>query len=173
MNLDKLRASLAGNKTALGAAGAVAVGGLALLQARKRDSGGSPAAAAGGLPAPLATGGKPTYGYPVSYAAPDNSSSDVYNAIQPQIEYLQRLAEKQAEVAVPVPTPPPMTNQEWIKRATTAWAQMGRNPIDIGAALGQYVRGEGVNHAQTGGIGWAVREFGAAPEGTAGTSPVV
>lgn len=170
MNLSQLGATL-GNKRVLGAAGAVAVGGLALMQARKRDAGGSPAA--GGMTAPLATGGKPTYGYPVSYAGPDNSSSDVYNAIQPQIEYLQRLAEKQAAVAVPVPTPPPMTNQEWLRRATTAWAQLGRNPIDIQAALGQYTAGQAINRHQADGVGWAVREFGAAPEGTSGTSPIV
>jgi hypothetical protein len=178
--LGKLGALVQQNKRPIGIAGAAAVGGLALMQARKRDGGaagapGSPVPA-GQLPvnrSPHSAGGQPTYGYPVGYTH-DSTSQDLMTALQPQIEYLQRLSEKQNETpAVPVPTPGPMTNREWLNRATTKWAQLGHNPIDIQAALGQYLGGQGINRHQADGVGWAVREFGAAPEGTAGTSPIV
>lgn len=101
------------HKRTLAFAGAAAVGGLALLQARSKDSGDAPAA---GVAMPhldrASTGGGPAAAYPIAggFAPYDSGSSDLYNALQPQIEYLQRLAEKQAEDqggAVPVPTPEP------------------------------------------------------------------
>jgi hypothetical protein len=82
------------HKKTLAIGGAALVGGLALMQARKRGS--APAS-----PAPATA---PGYGSPVSYAAPDTSASDLYSTLQPQVEYLQRLYEREQEkAAIPVP----------------------------------------------------------------------
>jgi hypothetical protein len=111
-----LGALFAQHKRTLAFAGAAAVGGLALMQARGRDSSGGDAS---GVVMPsidrASTGGGPTAAWPIAggFAPYDSGGSDVYNALQPQIEYLQRLAEKQAEEqggAIPVAAPPKAVN---------------------------------------------------------------
>ena len=108
MNLGQL---VQQHRTTLGVAGAAVVAGLALMQARKRDGdGGGPAVpdVYPSLRSAASTGGAPSYGYPLAgYATYDSTSSDLYNAIQPQIEYLQRLTEEQAGKPIPVASPSP------------------------------------------------------------------
>ncbi len=97
-----LGALFAQHKRTLAFIGAAAVGGLALMQARGRDSS---AGDASGVVMPhidrASTNGGPTAAWPIAggFAPYDSTSSDLYNALQPQIEYLQRLSEKQAEQA--------------------------------------------------------------------------
>jgi hypothetical protein len=100
-----LGALFAQHKSTLAIGGAVVVGGLALMQARKRD-----AAAGGPATVGASTGGAMPYSSPAiaGYATMDTTSSDLYSSLQPQIEYLQRLAERQAEeqgAAIPVAAP--------------------------------------------------------------------
>jgi hypothetical protein len=89
------------NKRTVGIAAGVGVTGLALLQARKRKAGGGPntAAAANANVTPRPAGA--TIG---GFAPLDSSGSDVARAIQPQIDYLRDLAERQAGQTVPVPS---------------------------------------------------------------------
>lgn len=177
LNLAALKASFAKNKTPFAVAG-VAVVGLLAWRARTAKSGATTAA-------PLAAG---TTGYPASTSPGSTSSgysstsSDVYSAIQPQLEaigqtqaQLKDLLGQTQTPPIPVPAAPaaPSTNQDWINSAISGWAGLGRNPIDIQAALSQYVQGQPVNQYQTPGIEWAVQKYGAAPQGVAGTSPTV
>ena len=109
MNLDQLKDAFERNKKPLGIAGAAAVGGLALLQARKRDSGG--ALPGGALPADrsaLSAEGSPSYGSPYGYTAPyDSSSSDLLTAVTGIQETLMEAWEKQQDAPIPVPAAPP------------------------------------------------------------------
>lgn len=106
---EQLVAGLRKNKTAVGVLGAGAVVVLA-WRARSRSSSdvtpGGYTTAGGGVstsPGYYSVGGQTSgaTGY-------DSTASDVYNAIQPQLENLQRLWEDaQAEKASPVPVPVP------------------------------------------------------------------
>lgn len=109
MNLEQLRDAIARNKVGLGVAGA---GVVALIALRARSKGSS-SSEPGGISAPAG------YAYP-SYSAGyqtggatgyDSTASDVYNAIQPQLEYMQRLYEswdekQKANPPTPVPAAP-------------------------------------------------------------------
>lgn len=101
------------HKRTLAFVGAAAVGGLALMQARSKDSGGGTGPAAGVVMPSLdraSTAGGPVAAWPIAggFAPYDSGSSDLYNALQPQIEALQRMYEKQQEnqgPAIPVGVP--------------------------------------------------------------------
>ena len=104
MNGAELKAAFERNKTTLGVAGAAVVGGLALLQARKSSGG----AAAGGDTS-MSAGGDSVLSAPAAGYAYDSSNSDAYNALQPQIERLERLFEgidEKTKAPIPVATPP-------------------------------------------------------------------
>jgi hypothetical protein len=104
VNLSDLGGKLAANKTALTAAGAAGVVGLALMQ-RKKAGGdvGAGAPASGGS---LAT--------PAGQVVYDSSVSDAYNALQPQLTTIgqqlnQLLVDKSKpdpSKTIPVPAPP-------------------------------------------------------------------
>ena len=114
MNLAQLRSGIERNKKGLAVAGVAGVAGLALM---KRSKGDQPAAAGEDVPgagakygmAPMATGAAGAY---------DSSASDVYNAIQPQLEdlgekqgaldqLLKQLSEKINASPIPIAAPPP------------------------------------------------------------------
>lgn len=121
LNLGKLRAAISKNRVALGALGALAVGALAW---RARSSGQSePAVSAGGrassTPAFYSTGGQTSgaSGY-------DSTASDVYNAIQPQLEELGRMLEEArnpAPIPVPVPEAEPPSYGTSRRNAIAEW----------------------------------------------------
>ena len=103
MNLDQLKATIEANKKGIAIAGAAGVGGLALLNRKKKANAGTDAAGAGyGLTNQPSTGAAGAY---------DSTSSDVYNAIQPQLEslgqLLAQLQNRQNTTPTPVPAPPP------------------------------------------------------------------
>jgi hypothetical protein len=81
MNPEQLRALFAQHKTAaLGVAGAGVVG-LALLQRKKRTTGGSPASPAGTIPAAAVVPSSSVQG-----AFPDTSAVEVYNSLSEQLQ---------------------------------------------------------------------------------------
>lgn len=97
MNLGGLRNTIGRNKGLLGVAGAAVVAALAW---RSRSA---KASAAPGTSTGLASYGA---GYQTSAATGyDSTASDVYNAIQPQIENLQRIWEEQQAATPPTPVP--------------------------------------------------------------------
>ena len=169
MNAAKLKALFTKNRVALGALGVAAVAALAW---RARTSTGGDAGTASDVYQPAGTATNPSY-YTAT-GAYDSTATDIYNAIQPQLEELREIADR-----IPVPgkeTTPDTgitTNQSWLSSAIKGWADAGKNPLDIQAALTQYVNGQPVNVAQTAGINWAIKKYGAAPEGTTGVSKVV
>lgn len=96
--MNRLRELFTRNKVALAVMGVAAVVGLALV-ARKRAGSGD--VAEGGY------GGTAQAGALAPY---DSTASDVYNAIQPQIEYLQNLARG---IPVASDTPAPASLGVW------------------------------------------------------------
>jgi hypothetical protein len=115
VNPTQLRETLAKNKVSIGVAGAAVVALFAWrskITAAKNPVSGPP-------PAATATRVSQSPSYAGGYTAPnDSSSSDVYNAIQPQLEDLKKLWEK-ASSPVPVPAAPP-TAQGYFRRAGSA-----------------------------------------------------
>lgn len=99
-SLAALRAALLRNKTTLGVAGA---GVVALVAWRAKSSAkadpAAPATAAGVSSSPVS---QSAGGYTASASGYDSSASDVYNAIQPQIEALSNLWSK---TSTPIPVP--------------------------------------------------------------------
>jgi hypothetical protein len=118
MNLASLRATFTRNKMPLAAAGALLVVALAWrarTSAKINAAGTTPTAAAAGTSATGTTAAGGT-----SY---DSTASDVYNAIQPQLEQLQQMA---SQIPVPgTPTSPAST------------------PAEASAYEGKYVRNAG------------------------------
>lgn len=115
MNPDTIKAWLAKNKLAAGAAGVVIVGALA-LRSRATSAGvgsATPAASVAGLTPSYSSGAQlsPATGY-------NSTASDVYNAIQPQLESLQSLMNQQPS-PIPVPAAAP-TSQGFYRRKGTA-----------------------------------------------------
>ena len=106
---SKLRGAFTRNKTLLGVIGAVAVVGLALVT-RKKTAAASGAASPAGSAA-----GTSTITAGSAYQPYDSSSADLYNAIQPQIEALQRLAQ-----TTPTPTAPPSVPDGYYQAAGDA-----------------------------------------------------
>ena len=99
--LAGMRAGFNKNKKPLAVLGAVAVAGLAVV-ARRRSAMGT---ASSTTSTSSTTAGATTgYGATTQQAAYDSTGSDVYNALQPQIEQLQQLA-RQIPVAGVTPTP--------------------------------------------------------------------
>lgn len=103
-NLAGLRAAATKNKGALAVLGAAAVAAIAW-----RARAGNPATAPAGEAGPVASApfysvgaqtGATTGGY-------DSGGSDVYNALQPQIEALSNLIDRQQQQTTPVPVPVP------------------------------------------------------------------
>lgn len=99
MNLDKLRATFTKNRVALGALGAVAVAALAW---RARTGTSADATAATDVAQPAGTSATPSY-YTAT-GAYDSTATDIYNAIQPQLEELRDIA---AQIPVPGKTTAP------------------------------------------------------------------
>ncbi|MBN9327809.1 MAG: hypothetical protein BGO38_07900 [Cellulomonas sp. 73-145] len=157
MNLASLRAGLTKNKTPLMALGAVAVAGLAWRarsQAKTPGSSGTTYSTGAGSTSPTPYSYAPTSGG-TSY---DSTASDVYNAIQPELEQLQRLYS-----SVPVPGTPttPAPSPSWTASETDPrrqqiitdyqsqlgreptrsdvnwWDNSGKNLADIHALIGQ------------------------------------
>lgn len=150
----------------LAGAGGVVV----LLGLRARKAGATSASSS--TPTTASSSGTPvTYGPPQAFtgAAYDSSTSDVYNALEQQWEQW-----KSTQSPTPVPAVvTPTSNTDWINQAVKGWTDAGNNPIDLQAALTQYVQGQPINTAQESGIGWAIKNYGTAPQGTQGTSPIV
>lgn len=142
VNLEQLRAFIARNKVTIGVLGAGAV---ALLALRSRSN----ATSSTGLT------DAPTYSGTVGYSSGsqtsgatgyDSTASDVYNAIQPQIEELQGTAEwlrerwdaEQADTPpTPVPTPVPAGPKDYGDARRNAIANiyrsvLGREPDRVG-----------------------------------------
>lgn len=105
MNTAGLRAALMKNKTALGVAGAVLVGALAL---RARSKTGTSSAVAAPATTTAGVSATPSYYTAGNGAATgyDSTASDVYSAIQPQIEQLNTVVGSLAKT-VPVPSTSP------------------------------------------------------------------
>lgn len=100
--LDTLRAGVLRNKVPLGAGG-VAVVGLLAWRARTAKASSSATPAAGTSPVPSSYSvGTQTAGA-TGY---DSTASDVYNAIQPQLEQLSNLWSKNQAIPIPVPAAP-------------------------------------------------------------------
>jgi hypothetical protein len=158
---------------ALGVAGAGVVG--AALYARKRSAVSSGRGAATGQPdpTPFSAGGQVPIG---GYAMPDSSASDLYGSLAPELasiaDNLNGLQQqKDAKPPTPVPAKP-ANNAAWLNAAVGGWAGAGKNAIDLQYALNRYLQGQSINQAQTFGINWAVKNYGAPPQGTKGTSVV-
>lgn len=169
MNPAQLAALFAAHKTAILGGGAAAVAGLALLQKRKKATAataGTTTTAGATVPAaavvPTSTAGG---GY-------DSSVTDLYSALQPELEALQAQG---AGVTAPAASAllAPTSNNQWESQAVKGWVDAGQNPLDLQAALAQYVAGQPINTAQSQGISWAIKNYGTAPEGTTGVSRVV
>jgi hypothetical protein len=101
MDLTSLRASIDANKVPLGLGGAVVV---ALLAWRAKVAGKTPAAAVSGTAAATSTPGVASSPYASSgYTAPnDSTGSDVYNALEPELESLKAIM---TPVVAPIPVP--------------------------------------------------------------------
>lgn len=97
MNPEKIRALFARNKVALGVLGAAAVAALAwrARSAKGADVASSEGTSSGGAwtaaPGATSTTGGYTAGYSGAY---DSTASDIYNALQPQLEAVQTLLEQ-------------------------------------------------------------------------------
>lgn len=111
MNLDSLGASFDAHKVPILAAAGVGVAALALRK-RKQTAAGAPAAGAAGATTtaagysmPFSAGGQ---GAAMTGAAPyDSTASDLYGAVQPQLEALSnQLTQLSANPPMPVPAPP-------------------------------------------------------------------
>lgn len=99
MNLSELPAVLEKNKAAAAGVGAVAVVGFALYAKRKGAGSSTNAGAAlsAGSQTAAASGG----------AAYDSSTSDLYNALEPQLEAIgNQLDQMQGPKTIPAPAPP-------------------------------------------------------------------
>lgn len=119
--LARLRGGLTKNKAGLAVLGAAAVAALA-WQARSSKAS-EPADSAGD--STLSSGGQ------LGTAPYDSTSSDVYNAIQPELEQIGQLLREWAPKTVPVPAPEvpvtPGTSQKLenaIKKQGAAWARV-------------------------------------------------
>lgn len=124
LHLEQLRATLTKNKTALGALGVVAVGALAWRARSSSSTDGAGASSSSGsssvTPSSYSTGGQGTY---------DSSSSDVYNAIQPQLEHLQELWDKNQSTPIPVPVTADAPTDSRRDAITTDYKSiLGRDP---------------------------------------------
>jgi len=98
MNLGQLRGTIGRNKAVLGVAGAAIVAALAWRSRSAKASAAAPGASTG-----LASYGA---GYQTSAATGyDSTASDVYNAIQPQVENMQRAFEEWQAATPPTPVP--------------------------------------------------------------------
>ena len=141
MNPAQLRAFLERNKVALGAAGAAAVAGLAVLRNRQAKDDTPAQASLPALGSALSSGGAPVSGsagsyYPVSYVGAsggyDSTSSDVYNAIQPQLEALSRLWDKQAS---PIPVAAPLAAGLYAPTYNGKYVTAGKNATGSGPGI--------------------------------------
>jgi hypothetical protein len=158
---------------ALGVAGAGVVG--AALYARKRSAVSSGRGAADGAtgqpaPTPFSAGGQVPIG---GYAMPDSSASDLYGSLAPELASIADNLNNLNQQTPPTPVPAkPTSNAAWLSSAVGGWAGAGKNAIDLQYALNRYLQGATINQAQTYGINWAIKNYGAPPQGTKGTSVV-
>lgn len=120
-NLGKLRTLFTKNRVALGALGAAAVAALA-WKARTDKAGAAGDAPASDVSQPAGTSKTPAY-Y-TGTGAYDSTATDIYNAIQPQLEELRELAGK-----IPVPGTPttpveaPVTEESARSSSISSWYQ--------------------------------------------------
>jgi hypothetical protein len=174
VNAGQLEAAFAKNKPAIIGAGVVGVVGFALYSRRKDAS--VPDGAGAGTAAAAYSAGMQTVPMSGAGGVYDSSASDLFGAISPQLESLQgQLTDLQGAKATPgtVPVPKPSNNTAWMNAAVQGWTQQGKNALDIQAALSQYVAGRPVSSGQQAGINWAIKTYGAAPQGTKAVSRVV
>jgi hypothetical protein len=139
VNLAGVRSALEQNKKPLAIAGAVAVGGLALVKSK----GGAAEKSAGAPISVQSTGGQAARAAGGVY---DSSSSDVYNAIQPQLEkFGAQLADLQnrytnGQIPTPVPAPPAGVS-----------APVSVQPVGTPSPVATYPK---LNYVQTGPSTW-------------------
>jgi hypothetical protein len=135
MNIAGLKGAIARNKTPLGVGGAALVAVLAWrARASKTTTPASTPASANRAPGVTASP-MPGYGggYTTGTGPYDSSSSDIYNALQPQIETTQGLlnkllANQNPTSPIPVPAPPappaaPLSDDDQRKGLITGWYQ--------------------------------------------------
>lgn len=136
MNLATLKASLLRNKTGLAVAGAAIVAALA-LRARAKSSTSASSSSTGTIANPSGASPTPSY-YTAGNAGAtgfDSSASDVYNALQPQIEQVNAsIADLKNTIPVPstVTTTPaapaPATDARQAAIAQDYQTFLGRTP---------------------------------------------
>jgi hypothetical protein len=109
VNLNGLKAGFERNKKGLAVAGAVAVGGLALMQARKGGTAGPQAGQPGAtaVPARIPAPASQQTASASGWAPYDSTASDVYNALQPMLERVSNQLDTQRS---PIPLPPMASN---------------------------------------------------------------
>lgn len=164
----QLAAYFAAHRTAILGGGAAAVAGLALLRRKRAATVPAGATAGATVPGtiPAAAVAGPTAGY-------DSSNYDVYSALQPELEQLRQTIGASAAAAPAPASSPLLNNTDWENTAIKGWSDFGQNPLDMQAALGQYLAGQPINTAQESGVGWAIHNYGAAPQIPAAVSPIV
>lgn len=128
MNLGQLRGAIERNKKGLAIAGAAGVAGLALLNKSKKGA----APTTGPAGDALGTGSQYGLGMPATGGVYDSSSSDAYNAIQPQLESLGRMLEAATKTAPPIPVTTPPAYADGFYRNSTSGAiyQLNRGVLD-------------------------------------------
>ncbi len=67
----------------------------------------------------------------------------------------------------------PTSNRAWLSQAITTWVNEGGRAGDIQATLTSWLKGENLFEGQLGGVNWAIRRFGAPPDGTQGVSHLI
>jgi len=159
--VNRWRALFERNKRTAAILGAVAVGGFALVARRRAAMGSTSTSSTGTSSGPAAT--TSTYSASGQPAVYDSTGTDVYNALQPQIEQLQQLARQIPVAGSTTPaTPTSWTASETDPRRTEIitdyqsmlgrdpsrsevnfWDTGGRNLSDIHALIGQSQEAQG------------------------------
>lgn len=168
MNLDQVQAYIGQHKPVVLGAAAAGVVGLALVQRRKAGT-----AAPAGTPRPAGT-------IPAAAVVPsqqtsstyDSSAFDVYNALGSQLGQLsEQIRQTTGGGITTAPDPvasPLLTNTDWMNAAVTKYVKGGGSVRDITNTLNHYLNGWSAPAEAMTGADWAVKNFGAPPEGTKG-----
>ncbi|MDO8107149.1 hypothetical protein Q6348_08060 [Isoptericola sp. b441] len=108
MNLAQLKASLARNKKPLAIAGAVGVAGLAWATSRRKSGGATSSGTSSAVSYPSGSAPSPSYYTPGSAGTYDSTGTDVYNALQPQLQDIRdQLNQLNNPDPSTIPTPVP------------------------------------------------------------------